>query len=312
LSSLKADQEFVEFLREVGSDFSLTQGLGGNSSIKSKDSMLVKASGKRLKEASVHDYFYEVGVSDGQYYEIKSGQLGKPSIEVFLHAMLPHKYVVHLHSTMGVALSILSAEDENLRSALEALGVLIIDYRRPGIDLKEAIKSKLRNQNAGSQNVTFLLRNHGTLFGANSVAKIREEVYRFEKEASLMLKFRPRNLVKPDNLDAVLEQEEARHIRWHAVNNWRISPDHVVFLGVNPPLSLVQDLSERTSIRNILRRVFPDTKQIGPREEQFLWFLNVVQFLPKSPLPTLDEGEAKTLVSWEAEQHRVKSATIEK
>ena len=312
MSSLKADLEFVEFLKEVGSDFSLTQGLGGNSSIKSIDSMLVKASGKRLKEASVQDYFYEVGVSEGEYYEVKSDQLGKPSIEVFLHAMLPHKYVVHLHSTMGVALSILSSQDENLRSALEAQGVSIIDYRRPGIDLKDAIKSMMQTQNVGTQTITFLLQNHGTLFGSNSVDNLRQEISRFEKDAHLKLGTAPRNLVKPDNLDAVLDQEESSHIKWHAENNWRISPDHVVFLGINAPPGLVQELSGATTIRNILQKVYPETNQIGPREEQLLWFLNVVQFLPKSPLPILDEQEAGILISWEAEQHRVKSANFDR
>jgi hypothetical protein len=117
-------------------------------------------------------------------------------------------------------------------------------------------------------------------------------------------------LVKPDNIDTVLDQEEASHIKWHAENNWRISPDHVVFLGINAPPELVQELSGTTTIRNILQRVFSDTKQVGPREEQLLWFLNVAQFLPQSPLPTLDEGEARILISWEAEQHRVKSAKL--
>jgi len=311
LNSLKVDPEFVDFLREVGSDFSLTQGLGGNSSIKSKDSMLVKASGKRLHEAYLHDHFYEVAVLDGEYYEVKSDQVGKPSIEVFLHAMLPHKYVVHLHSTMGVALSMLSAQDENLRCELEAQGVSIVDYRRPGIELKEAIKNKLQPQDGDSQNITFLLQNHGTLFGANSVAKIREEVSRFEKDASLKLQIQPRNLVKPNNLDTVLDQEVVSHIKWHAENNWRISPDHVVFLGIRAPLGLVQELSGATTIRNLLQKVFTDMQQIGPREEQLLWFLNVVQFLPRSLLPTLEEEEARILISWEAEQHRVKSATLD-
>ena len=307
MSSLKADQEFVEFLREVGSDFSLTQGLGGNSSIKSKDSMLVKASGKRLKEASGHDYFYEVGVSDGEHYELKSHQLGKPSIEVFLHAMLPHKYVVHLHSTMGVALSILSAQDETLRSALEAQGVSIIEYCTPGIALKDAIKQKLQSHLVTPQTTTFILQNHGTLFSANTVTEIREEVFRFENDAFLKLGTRPIKLIKPDNLDTVFDQKEASHIKWHAENNWRISPDHVVFLGTSAPLGLIQQLSGATTVRNILQRVFPDRNHLRPQEEQLLWFLNVAQLLPQLPLPTLDEQEARELISWGAEQHRVKS-----
>jgi ribulose-5-phosphate 4-epimerase/fuculose-1-phosphate aldolase len=308
---LEADPEFVEFLMEVGSDFSLTQGLGGNSSIKREGSMLVKASGKRLRDASLPNHFYEVGVSEGEHYEIKSDQAGKPSIEVFLHAMLPQKYIVHLHSTKGVALSMLSARDESLRSELEDRGVSVIDYRTPGIHLKEAIQSKLRSHVVTSQTVTFLLQNHGTLFGANSVVGIREEISRFENAASLRLGFKSIKSLEPENLDTVLDQKAVSHIKWHAQNNWRISPDHVVFLGISAPLGLVQVLTGPTTGHNILQRVFPDLKRIGPREEQLLWFLNVVQLLPQAQLPTLDEGEARTLIQWEAEQHRVKSVQFD-
>lgn len=312
MGSFQADQEYVKFLMEVGSDFSLTQGIGGNSSIKSKGSMLVKASGKRLGEPFLPEYFYEVGLAEGEHYEVKLVQVGKPSIEVFLHAMLPHKYVVHLHSTMGVALSMLSAQDENLRSGIEAGGVSIIEYCTPGIALKDAIKCKLQSHVVTSKTATFLLQNHGTLFGANTVTEIREEVSRFEKDAFLKLGSRPIKLINPDNLDTVLDQKEASHIKWHAQNNWRISPDHVVFLGISAPPGLVQQLSGATTVREILLRVFPDLKQIGPQEEQLLWFLNVAQLLPLSPLPTLDEEEATTLISWEAEKHRVKSVNLDR
>jgi ribulose-5-phosphate 4-epimerase/fuculose-1-phosphate aldolase len=308
LTELEPDQEFADFLIEVGSDFSLTQGLGGNSSIKSKGVMLVKASGKRLGHSSLTGYFYQVGVSEGEHYELNPLQPGKPSIEVFLHALLPHKYVVHLHSTQGVALSMLSAGDENLRVALENQGVSIIEYRRPGVQLKEAIKHKLQSAGAKSKSTTFLLQNHGTLFGANSVTEIREAVTRFENNASIWLGTGTIKLVNPDNLQTVFDECEASQIKWHAENNWRLSPDHVVFLGASSPPSLLQVLSGATSVHNILKSVFPNLKNIGPKEEQLLWFLNVVQYLPKSHLLTIDEEESRALISWEAEQHRVKSA----
>ncbi len=308
---LESDQEFLDFLIEVGSDFSLTQGLGGNSSVKSKGLMLVKASGKRLGQSYLTDYFYEVGVSEGEHYELKSLQSGKPSIEVFLHALLPHKYVVHLHSTQGVALSMLAARDENLRTALEGQGVSIIEYRRPGVELKEAIKRKLQPAGLNSESSTFLLQNHGTLFGANSVTEIRQAVYQFENYASLRLGNGTIRSINPDNLQTVFDEREASQIKWHAENNWRLSPDHVVFLGVSSPPTLLQVLSGATSAHNILESVFPNLKNIGPKEEQLMWFLNVVQYLPKSRLLTLGEEESRALISWEAEKHRVKSADKE-
>jgi ribulose-5-phosphate 4-epimerase/fuculose-1-phosphate aldolase len=272
--------------------------------------MLVKASGKRLGQSYLTDYFYQVGVSEGEHYELKSLQSGKPSIEVFLHALLPHKYVVHLHSTQGVALSMLAARDENLRTALEDQGVYIIEYRRPGVELKEAIKRKLQPAGLKSESSTFLLQNHGTLFGANSVTEIRQAVYQFENFASLRLGNGTIRSINPDNLQTVFDENEASQIKWHAENNWRLSPDHVVFLGVRSPSTLLQVLSGATSVHNILQSVFPDLKKIGPKEEQLMWFLNVARYLPKVHLLTLDEEESKALMSWEAEKHRVKFADI--
>ena len=309
---LEADAEFLDFLMEVGSDFSLTQGLGGNSSIKSEGLMLVKASGKKLGEAHLPNHFYEVGVLEGEHYEVKADQSGKPSIEVFLHAMLAQKYVVHLHSAQGVALSVLSAHNGNLRASLEARGVSIVEYCTPGIELKNAIESTMQSHVASSQTATFLLQNHGTLFGANSVKLLRDEVSRFENEASLELETRPNILIRPDNIDFVLDPIEASHIKWHAQNNWRISPDNVVFLGIRAPEGLLQELSGSNTVRNILQKVFPETNKIGPREEQLLWFFNVVRFLPCIELPTLVEGEARKLLSWEAEQHRLKSVHLDR
>ncbi len=311
MTRLESDQEFLEFLIEVGSDFSLTQGLGGNSSIKSKTLMLVKASGKRLGQSYLTDYFYQVGISEGEYYELKSPQSGKPSIEVFLHALLPQKYVVHLHSTKGVALSMIAARDENLCAALEDQGVSVIEYRRPGVELKDAIKRRLKSAAVESGSTTFLLQNHGTLFAANSVTEIRQAVYRFENSASLRLGARKIKSINPDNLQTVFDECEASQIKWHAENNWRLSPDQVVFLGVSSPPTLLQVLSGATSVHNILKSVFPHLNNIGPKAEQLLWFLNVVQYLPKSYLLTLDEEEARTLISWDAEKQRVKFADNE-
>ena len=308
---LKPDMEFINFLKHVGSDFSLTQGLGGNGSMKSHGSMLVKASGMRLGNAESAGYFYEVGVAEGLYREAPTRQAGKPSIEVFLHALLPQKFVVHLHSAKGVALSMLAANSSDLRATLFAEGIPLVEYHKPGIELRDAVNSSISQDAQDFQPKTFLLQNHGTLFGANSVGELKRAVELFEEKASKRLGAGFNLDITPNQLREVLDEDAIDHVKWHALNTWRISPDHVVFLGAEAPRQVFQNLSSPSTILEIIRAVLPDSITIGAREEQLLWFINVIQFLPKVPLPTLTRDDAEGLISWDAEKHRLESATRE-
>ena len=307
MNSLIPTTDFIDFLSEVGSDFSLAQGLGGNGSVKSQDEMFVKASGKRLGDSASQNYFYQVGISNGEYHEINPSQEGRPSIEVFLHAMLPYRYVLHLHSTRGVALSMLAATDARVKTRLTKQGISLLDYRKPGIELKQAVGHVLKDSPDEAIPSTFLLTNHGTLFGANSISELRKSVLDFEDNAAILLGSRFELKMSPGNLSEVVDSEFIENISWHAQNNWRISPDHVVFLGAHPSEEITRALRGPTTAFEILQKAFPRMKRIGPVEEQLLWFINVVQFLPKQQFPILKEKDAIELLSWEAENHRVKS-----
>jgi ribulose-5-phosphate 4-epimerase/fuculose-1-phosphate aldolase len=312
LNTLQPDSEFIDLLSNLGKDFSLAQGLGGNCSVKSNGQMLVKASGKRLADAELPGYFYDVEQSNGEYRETGKVQDGKPSIEVFLHALLPQKYVLHLHSTKGVAISMLATNSEGIRDEILDLGITMIDYARPGIALKEAIKPNITNLTDKAPATTFLMQNHGTLFGASSVDELQECVVQFEKWATSVIGPGLKLALTPNNLAAVLDEAAIDHIQWHARNNWRISPDHVVFLGVSAPKGLIENLMAPSTVLDFIREVLPEVGRIGPREEQLLWFVNVVQFLPKVHFPTLTESEANDLISWESEKHRVEAAAIDR
>lgn len=308
MSRLTPDSGFIEFLEEVGADFSLVQGIGGNASVKSHETMLVKSSGKRLGEASAPNYFYEVGISHGEYFEPDFAQPGRPSIEVFLHAMLPYRYVLHLHSTKGVALSLLAADNNVLRDEVHRQGISIIPYHTPGISLKDAIKSKVRYSESKIEGETILLNNHGTLFGANSISQLRDNVLNFEALAASNLNWvRPE--LTPEDLTVLIDKHDLELIQWHSRENWRISPDHVVFLGVDAPSTMHTGVRANSTVLKFLESVFPGHKKISPREEQMLWYLNVVNYLPKTKFPTLDRSEAHRLLSWDREKDRLEAAS---
>lgn len=311
MTAMPLDAEFIDYLNMVGSDFSLIQGLGGNGSVKSGDVMLVKASGKRLSDASSPNYFYKVGLSNGEYRETNSNQAGRPSIEVFLHAMLPHKYVVHLHSSKAVALSMLLPNNPSLRVEVQSQGILVIPYTKPGLELREAIKTQMPEYTDTSASISILLQNHGSIFAANSVQELSYAVRRFEAQAISLLGGGLGLAINPDNLDLNLDAQELSHIQWHAAKNWRIAPDHVVFLGAEAPRALLREVHGPTKLADLLQVVSPSMKLVGPREEQLLWFIDVVQHLPKLTLETISKNDAVSLISWESEKSRIVSAMEE-
>lgn len=295
-------EEFKAFIQKVGSDFSLTQGVGGNCSVKSDGHMVVKASGRRLADIGLVDYFYEVEVTDGQFDDSIPGQNGKPSIEVFLHALLPRKHVLHLHSARAVALSMISATSKETATQIIQQGIRLLPYARPGVGLKESISTGLDFEDSS----TFLLTNHGTLFQSESVEELSDLVTSFESFASKQLKSAMSFGLDETSMKTELSGNEVEHLRWQAEHNWRISPDHVVFLGTHAPHGFTERLLEGVAIGDLLDSAPSSQGIIGPAREQLLWFINVALSLPQKTLASLSVREAEFLQSWEAEKHRMK------
>ena len=96
-----------EFCSLIGSNRLIVQGAGGNISWKDQDILWIKASGKRLAEAQSKNIFVPVSlISSNKNLTIScfeasptalEGYTLKPSIETFLHALMPQKIVLHLH-----------------------------------------------------------------------------------------------------------------------------------------------------------------------------------------------------------------------
>lgn len=296
--------EFKQLLAKVGSDFALTQGLGGNSSYKEDGVMYIKASGMRLKDVENPAYFFKVGVADSEFFDLGLDQPGKPSIEVFMHALFEHKFVLHLHSSMGVAVSMLAKAKPEILAELDREKVCLLPYARPGEALKQSIKSAL----AEKEYSAFLLQNHGVLYFANSSAELADAIEYFEKLWAKLLEPHGMALLRPDSNESELSDEQSIRLQWHAKNNWRMSPDHCVFLGTEPTEWLNQISGTKTSEIMGLD-AFDSTPTV--KQEQLLWFVNVAINLPAMELPTLSITESDELRGWEAEKHRVLQASTQ-
>src|SRR5262249_12945696 len=104
--------ELIEVSARIGEDIDLVQGAGGNSAVKVREVLWVKASGTGLSAAREQPIFLPLDlgvihreVAAGADDPIAPALLGgepagglRPSIETSLHALLPHRLVLHVHS----------------------------------------------------------------------------------------------------------------------------------------------------------------------------------------------------------------------
>lgn len=160
----------------LGREFHLVQGPGGNSSVKDGNVLWVKASGFWLAEALDKAIFVPLslprvmellaeGQGDDFSSAILSGATLKASIETGLHALMPHRAVIHTHAFGCVLTSTLA---DGRSRAEELIGKDFhwgwVDYHRPGRPLATAIAQTIASRSAAPD--VLLLANHGILVGA--------------------------------------------------------------------------------------------------------------------------------------------------
>ncbi|MFN5457452.1 class II aldolase/adducin family protein, partial [Bradyrhizobium sp.] len=100
-----------EMSARVGRDMSMVQGAGGNSSLKDGDLLWVKASGTWLSDAAEKDIFVpvllpaalEALARDDERIPLAAPGNLRASIETSLHALMPHRVVLHVHSVNTIA-----------------------------------------------------------------------------------------------------------------------------------------------------------------------------------------------------------------
>jgi rhamnose utilization protein RhaD (predicted bifunctional aldolase and dehydrogenase) len=169
------------FSARIGADPLLIQGAGGNTSIKDAATMWIKASGTQLKDADKGDIFVPVdwrgiaaavdddaALADQPHRFLLRDGL-RPSIETCLHAILPDPVVIHVHCVNTIALAVRVDAEEQIANRLGEIDWRLVPYAKPGAGLAAAVKAK-----ATDGTKVFVLRNHGLLIGADTVAEAAE------------------------------------------------------------------------------------------------------------------------------------------
>lgn len=182
-SSDKGPELLARAARAAGSRQDLTQGAGGNVSVKlNHELMLIKASGVRLKDVSPGSGYAlvnygnirrriasgiggEGGFSDfirAQALPVKGVKAARPSVETGFHALLD-TVVLHTHSVYANILN-MSEEGHVLgRELFPDAG--FVPYLAPGAQLCSAISER---SDAGRPQV-FFLANHGLVVSHSGV-----------------------------------------------------------------------------------------------------------------------------------------------
>ncbi len=321
---------------KLGQDRLLVQGAGGNVSWKENERLWIKGSGTWLANALHENIFVPVDLNhlrnalSKELFDIKPVTIGeyelKPSIETFLHALMPYRVVVHLHAIN--ALSYLVIQDcQKLVEAIcqqQGINATFVNYHKPGPDLAQAIYKRLQKNSTAN---VILLKNHGIVIGANSIA----EIYIFLD--SINKAFAPQNIFSrvpravpcrsPFSDYTAFDDEEVQALAFDAdlferlCHDWALFPDHVVFLGAVANIFSSWEHFEKHRCENpelifienngvYVKSGFNKTKSAQLR----CYFDVISRVNPKIKLESLSKNAISALLNWDAEIIRQQMSKI--
>ena len=316
-------ESLSKFCAEIGTDPLLVQGTGGNVSWKEDNTLWIKASGLRLTRAMKEDIFVPVDmvhlkekIRRKDFHDIPpipKEHSHRPSIEIWFHALMPHRIVVHLHGVE--TLSHLVRKKCNIHIDRP---YLLVDYHKPGSDLAQAIFKRMAH--TPCPDIVFM-KNHGIIIGADSIEKIhgiiREVEGRFQCHRLALVNI-PR--LDPLCFDYVpVENQLVQQLAWNPLlfkridKNWVLYPDHVVFLGERSSIYPEKCLNPSKDDRIIFvknRGVFTRGRPNTIENEMLLLYYNVLsRQSPNESLNCLSSRQVKELLEWNAEHYRQKIVT---
>lgn len=332
--SIKND--VIHFCQSIGRDPLLVQGAGGNVSWKDGEVLWVKASGTWLADAGERDIFVPVDLGalrvslDAGDFDAEPKALGgaslKPSIETLLHALMPHRVVIHLHAVDILAWLVRDHSDADSGVPFpSAERADLVPYRKPGAALAQAVADRLK----GRPDIGCLfLQNHGLVLGGATIAEVQQQLQEIllKMRGAVLRHARPKGVapsvpeacghsyVGLDDADIQsLALDESLFARLSS--SWVLYPDHVVFLGRKAACydsmdELVaqaqrsQEMPELVFVRGVGVYVTPAFGRA--QRAQLRCYYDVLVRVPEDcRIVTLTEDEVDELLNWDAEKYRI-------
>ena len=185
-----ASQAELSSLRElsalVGSDLLLTQASTGNSSIKLENILWIKASGKWMADAIHEDIFIRLDLAEVKEcikQKADPAELDvRASIETAMHAVMPHRVVLHIHSVDTIAWAVRQDAPVQLKCRLDGLLWQWISYVPSGLPLAREIEKAL---SACPDTNVLILGNHGLVIGGDDCGAVEELLSQVQQRLAL-------------------------------------------------------------------------------------------------------------------------------
>jgi rhamnose utilization protein RhaD (predicted bifunctional aldolase and dehydrogenase) len=327
-----SDEQLRTLCIKLASDPLLVQGAGGNISAKEGDLLWIKASGTWLSEAGEKDIFIPLSKSEVDTYianrqfdalpKSLDGSDLRPSIETWLHALMPQKFVVHLHALDILALLIhesSEAELESLYADDETWG--FVSYEKPGPALALAVANVMASR---SNLQVLFLENHGIVIAADSIQEIHELLSSARDKAGQKIK--QKSMKSAISQPLIGEYRPVADVEIHSLATsetllqlvrraWAISPDHVVFLGGEPAivdsLSVLETLGSMGDNAPLIVFVkgvgVYSNKELDLAGQQQLraYFEILIRQRSDEVFSTFNDSQIGELINWDAEKYRL-------
>lgn len=319
--------ELAALSARLGRDPRLVQGAGGNTSLKTGDRLLVKASGTCLADALADDIFVELStrhvlerIANGRedFETIGSPRGLAPSIETSMHAILPDPVVLHVHSVNAISWAVRREGRALVAPRLAGLDWVWVDYARPGLPLTRAIQQARRGHPTAT---VMILANHGVVVTGTSLRDAHERLMDLEvRLAAPTLRVvnptkNPLQATDAAAIGARLPGNSALHALAapgmvdDEVLNGVLYPDHVVFLGEHiPRLTEAGAASPGGDVKCIVVAergvlLFPAASRGSEAMLECLALL-APTLPPSAELVFLRRDEIASLTGWDAEKLR--------
>lgn len=167
---------FLELTERVGRDPLFTQASTGNSSVKIDGTLWIKTSGKWMADALRDDILAPLDLNAIRAECLQRNidpteRFPGASLETAMHAVLPHRVVLHVHAVNAIAWAVRRDGPAHLESRLRGLRWRWVPYTPSGLALGRAIQ-RAADSLPGAD--VFVLANHGLVLGGSSSSAVAE------------------------------------------------------------------------------------------------------------------------------------------
>ncbi len=183
-----------ELTARIGTDRSLTQASTGNTSAKLNGELWIKRSGCWMSAALRDDIFIRLNLDEVAGCLRRdldpSDLFAGASLETAMHAVMPHRIVVHVHSVNAIAWAVRPDGLSLIQARLAGLRWQWIPYLPSGLPLATAIEEAWKRR---PDTDLFILANHGLVVGGEDVRSVRALLF----EVHRRLDISPARRVRP-------------------------------------------------------------------------------------------------------------------